>query len=183
MDPALISDSQVTSAVTKEKTSFKELWKDQTCVIIFLRRFGWPYCRLAAKEISSILPQLKEHNVRLIGVGLEPLGLEEFLEGNFFDGELFVDEKKESFKKLGFKRMSFLQLFPAVFSKKSREAKAKADSMKLGGNLSGDGYQNGGCLVVGAGGTPTMYTFKQEDAAEHPENANILEALGIQTAA
>ena len=88
---------------------------------------------------------------RLIGVGLEPLGLEEFLEGNFFDGELFVDEKKESFKKLGFKRMSFLQLFPAVFSKKSREAKAKADSMKLGGNLSGDGYQNGGCLVVGAG--------------------------------
>ena len=120
---------------------------------------------------------------RLIGVGLEPLGLEEFLEGNFFDGELFVDEKKESFKKLGFKRMSFLQLFPAVFSKKSREAQEKAKSMNLGGNMSGDGYQNGGCLVVGAGGTPTMYTFKQEEASEHPENVNILEALGIQTAA
>ena len=115
---------------------------------------------------------------RLIGVGLEPLGLEEFLEGNFFDGELFVDEKNESFRKLGFKRMSFLQLFPAAFSKKSREAKAKADSMKLGGNLSGDGNQNGGCLVVGAGGT-SIYTFKQENVSEIPENANILKALGI----
>ena len=84
---------------------------------------------------------------------------------------------------MGFKRMSFLQLFPAVFSKKSREAQAKAKSMELGGNLAGDGYQNGGCLVVGAGGTPVMFTFKQEDAAEHPENSNILEALGIQTTA
>ena len=71
--------------------------------------------------------------------------------------------------------MSFLQLFPAVFSKKSRCAQEKAKSMNLGGNLSGDGYQNGGCLVVGAGGSPTMFTFKQEEASEHPENANILE--------
>ena len=93
---------------------------------------------------------------------MEPLGLEEFLEGKFFDGELYVDEKKDSFKKMGFKRMSFLQLFPAVFSKKSREAQAKAKSMELGGNLAGDGYQNGGCLVVGAGGAPVMFTFKQE---------------------
>ena len=64
----------------------------------------------------------------------------------------------------------------------------------------GDGYQNGGCLVVGAGGNPTMYTYiqvgalqhnnnsvilicvSQEEAADHPENSNILEALGIQTA-
>ena len=66
MEPTKIADSEVTHAVTKEKTTFRDLWKDQTCVIIFLRRFGWPYCRLAAKEISGILPQLKQHNVRYI---------------------------------------------------------------------------------------------------------------------
>ena len=65
-----------------------------------------------AASFYFVLPYLCS---RLIGVGLEPLGLEEFLEGNFFDGELFVDEKKESFRTLGFKRMSFLQLIPAVF--------------------------------------------------------------------
>ena len=62
---------------------------------------------------------------RLIGVGLEPLGLEEFLEGNFFDGELFVDEKNESFKKLGFKRMSSLQLFLPVYPKSLMKPRQK----------------------------------------------------------
>ena len=40
MDPASIAECELTKAGTKEVTSFKELWRDQTCVIIFLRRFG-----------------------------------------------------------------------------------------------------------------------------------------------
>lgn len=76
-----------------------------------------------------------------------------------------------------------MQLPGAIFSKKSRDATAKAKEMNLGGNLTvGDGYQNGGCLVVGAGGSPTMFTYIQEDAADHPDNKQILEALGIQAA-
>merc|ERR1712079_962096 len=102
-------------------------------------------------EISSILPQLKEHNVRLIGVGLEAIGVEEFIEGKYFDGELFVDMKKQSYKKMGFKRLGLMGLPGAIFSKKSREAAAKAKSLNLGGNMTvGDGYQNGGCLGRGA---------------------------------
>ena len=31
-------------------------------------------------------PILDRHNVRFIGVGVEPLGVEEFVAGNFFDG-------------------------------------------------------------------------------------------------
>ena len=40
MDPVKIADTELTNPMTKEVTTFKELWKDQTCVIIFLRRFG-----------------------------------------------------------------------------------------------------------------------------------------------
>ena len=40
MDPASIAECELTNPATKEVTSFKELWRDQTCVIIFLRRFG-----------------------------------------------------------------------------------------------------------------------------------------------
>ena len=62
--------------------------------------------------------------------------------------------------------------------------KFQAKSMNLGGNLTeGDGYQKGGCLVVGAGGSPTMFTYTQEDAADHAENKDVLEALGIQAPA
>jgi len=183
MDPTTIAEVEVSHAVSKDKTTFQELWKDQTCVIIFLRRFGWPFCRLSAREISSVLPQLKQHNVRLIGIGLESVGLQEFLEGQFFEGELFLDYEKSSYTKLGFKRDSLVKLLPSAFSKKWRDAMAKAKGLNLGGNATrGDGYQKGGCLVVGAGGTPTMFTYVQQDAADHASNEDILEALGIQAA-
>ena len=128
------------------------------------------------------MPQLKKHNVRLIGVGPELLGLQDFLEGKFFDGELFVDESKESYEKLGFDRMSLLEVLPAIFSRNGLAASYRAMSMNLGGNMWGDGYQKGGCLVVGKGGTPTIFAFKQEEASEHPANEDILKALKIQTA-
>lgn len=119
----------------------------------------------------------------MIGVGLEPLGLQEFLDGNFFSGELFVDKDKKAFSKLGFKRLSFLQLFPAIFSRKTRDANAKAKSLNLGGDMKGDGYQNGGCVVVGAGGSPTIFQFRQEEVSDHPDNDQILKALGLDKAA
>lgn len=37
-------------------------------------------------ELSSIKPQLDAHNIALVGVGLEELGLDEFQEGKFFTG-------------------------------------------------------------------------------------------------
>jgi len=162
-------------------------------------------CRLTAREMSSLVPQLRENNVRLIGVGLDPVGVEdmrtslypsvnligvktesagveEFIDRKFFAGDLFIDNKREVYKKLGFKRMGMMSLPKAVFAKKSRIAVAKAKSLDLGGNYTvGDGYQNGGCLVVEAGGNKTLFTFVQEEPADHPETGDILQALGIQT--
>ena len=48
--------------------------------------------------------------------------------------------------------MSFLQLIPAVISATARAAQAAAKSLGLGGNMDGDKWQNGGCLVVEKGG-------------------------------
>ena len=38
MDPAKIADNVVRDAITESEITFKKLWTDQTCVIIFLRR-------------------------------------------------------------------------------------------------------------------------------------------------
>ena len=117
---------------------------------------------------------------RLVGIGLESVGLEEFLDGKYFAGDLFVDSKKASYDMLGFQRMGLLDLLPAVMSRKWLEAGARAFSLNLGGNLTqGDGYQKGGCLVVGAGGAPLLFSYVQEDAADHPDNEDILKALDI----
>jgi len=136
------------------------------------------YCRLAAREVSAIKPILDSNNVKLVGVGLEDLGVEEFLEGKFFDGELFIDTDKKSYNALGFKRFGFLGLFPAVLSSLARAAQGRAKGLKLGGNMAGDGYQNGGALVVEKGGK-TLYHYVQEEAPDHASNAEILKALGI----
>ena len=95
------------------------------------------------------MPIFQRHNVKLVGVGVEPLGVEEFIEGKFFDGgiyclhilymihdgiqilkchfysvkfvaELFIDMDKSSFNNLGFTRFGFFGLFPAVFSSAAR---------------------------------------------------------------
>jgi len=124
-------------------------------------------------------PIFKENHVRLVGVGLESIGVEEFIEGKFFDGELFVDNDKQSYKEMGFQRFSFLSLFSLFRSKKWADAGAMAKKMNLGGNMTkGDGFQLGGAIVVDVGGK-TLYTYAQEDAADHVENGKVLQALGI----
>ena len=40
MDPGLIANKVITNASSKATTTFRELWKSQACVIVFLRRFG-----------------------------------------------------------------------------------------------------------------------------------------------
>ena len=37
-------------------------------------------------EVSAIKPILDSNNVKLIGVGLEELGVQDFIDGKFFDG-------------------------------------------------------------------------------------------------
>jgi len=40
MDPASIAEVGLVSATDGSKVTFAQLWANQTCVIVFLRRFG-----------------------------------------------------------------------------------------------------------------------------------------------
>ena len=70
-----------------EKVEVESFWKDSPCFIIFFRRFGWQFCRVAAKELSSaIKPKLDANNVRFIGIGFDYKFVKPFVEGKYFDG-------------------------------------------------------------------------------------------------
>ena len=58
-------------------------------------------------------------------------------------------------------RFSLMRLLPKLCSSKWKNANEEAKAKGLGGNLKGDGGQTGGVLVVGQGGAPTMFTYKQ----------------------
>ncbi|XP_049944580.1 prostamide/prostaglandin F synthase-like [Schistocerca serialis cubense] len=180
IDLDALGKNQLKNVATGEVVEMSSLWATQPLVAIFFRRWGCIFCRLWAKEVSKIAPQLQKNGVRLIGVGVEDIGVQEFSDGKFFDGELFVDVEKKTYKFLSFKRFSMFSVLAALFTSESRAAIAKGRAMKLGGDLRGDGLQNGGALVVGTGGSGVLSYFKQERPAEVLDNATILAALGLQ---
>lgn len=103
----------------------ESLWKDSTTVVIFLRRFGCIFCRQSAMEISKIIPQLKENNVRLFAVGLEDFGHEEFIQGNYFKGDLYIDIDEASYKEIGYKKYGTIGVLMSLLHKTARDALSK----------------------------------------------------------
>ena len=89
---------------------------------------------------------------------------------------MYIDEGKKSYAALNFKRISFLQLFPALLSAAARAARSRAKALGLGGNTHGDGWQNGGCLVVekGGGEKPLLF-YVQENAPAIVSNHTIFQ--------
>ena len=53
----------------------------------------------------------------------------------------------------------------------------KAKSMNLGGDMKGDGFQNGGALVVSQGGDKVLLKYIQEEAPDHVDNDDVLKVI------
>ena len=64
-----------------------------------------------------------------------------------------------------------------IISAAARAASSRAKSLGLGGNMRGDGWQNGGCLVVEkGGGDKPLLLYIQPSAPDIVNNADILKA-------
>lgn len=108
-----------------EKVKLESLWKDSTCVVVFLRRFGCVFCRQSAMEISKLIPVLNRNNVRLFAVGLEDFGHEEFVQGGYFKGDLYIDVDEASYKEIGYKKYGTIGVLMSLFHKTARDAIGK----------------------------------------------------------
>ena len=78
---------------------------------------------------------------------------------------------------MDFKTFGYLQLIPAVISAAARAAQSRAKELGLGGNMDGDKWQNGGCLVVeNGGGDKPLLHYIQQGAPDHVANTDVLKA-------
>ncbi|XP_073459682.1 prostamide/prostaglandin F synthase [Aquarana catesbeiana] len=179
VDLAKLGAILVKNAITGETVEFQTLWKDNTSVIFFLRRFGCQICRWIAKDVSQLKESLDANQIRLIGIGPETVGLQEFLDGKYFTGELYLDESKQSYKELGFKRYNALSIVPAALGKKVRDIVTKANADGVQGNFSGDLLQSGGMLVVSKGGEKALLHFVQDSPGDFVPLDTLVTALGI----
>ncbi|ELU07388.1 hypothetical protein CAPTEDRAFT_223254 [Capitella teleta] len=171
VDLAKIGKNLVKCVSTGEMVPLESLWQDKACVL----------CRFYAKQLGALKPQLDANEVRLVGVGLEELGLEEFVEGKFWSGELYLDAKKQIYKDMSYKRIGFFSAIGSVLCKKGRSILALAKEQGITGNLAGDGYQNGGTIVVSKGGDKVLLNYIQESPADHVDPKDVLNSLGIKT--
>jgi len=55
----------------------------------------------------------------------------------------------------------------------------QAKKLKLGGDIKGDWYQNGGAIVVEVGGKPTLLAYKQKDTPDHVSNEAVLKVSRV----
>ncbi|KAK3512808.1 hypothetical protein QTP70_025347 [Hemibagrus guttatus] len=175
-----LSSNSVKSPVSGEHVELGSLWRDQTVVMFFLRRFGCQICRWTAVEVSKLEKDLRANGVALVGIGPEETGLQEFQDGGFFKGEIYIDEKKQCYKDLGFKRYNAINVLPAALGKKVRDIASKASSEGIQGNFSGDVLQSGGMLIVAKGGEKVLLHFIQETPGDFVPLEDISKALDIR---
>lgn len=116
--------------------------------------------------------------MRFIGVGFDTKFVKPFVEEGYFAGELYVDDDMQCYKALDYQRFSFFDLMKRLLSFNFKTRKEKADGMGIKGNMKGDGFQNGGALVVDKGGKQ-LFEYIQEDASIHITKEEIMKALNI----
>ena len=97
----------------------------------------------------------------------------------FFPTEVYVDEGKKSYRDLGYKRFTWLSIWTALLSRISRAAVSETRRQNISGNLSGDGLQNGGLLIIDKGGSKVLLNHHEETPGDHVANDTILQSLGI----
>ena len=114
------------------------------------------------------------------GAKLTLIGMPNMKNHTIYILDLYLDNDKKSYNALGFKRFGFFGLFPAVLSKAARAAQARTKLLGMSGNMAGDGYQNGGALVVGKNGE-TLFHYVQEGAPDHASNLDLLKVHVVYT--
>ena len=90
--------------------------------------------------------------------------------------DIYVDRVRQIYKALKFKKIGYFGLMKTMLSSKALVDVAQAISLGLGGNISGDGWQMGGCLVVESkGGVHPLLYYVQEFPTDHVSNSTILQ--------
>lgn len=171
--PEAVATARLQDTAGREH-ELRELWRERTGVLVFLRHFGCMLCREQAIEVHRERPafQAKGSELHLIGPGSPEQGAI-FLRVFDLACPLWVDPKLATFRALQMKRGFWRTLgSPSNW-------KAVARAFRAGfrqGATAGDLWQVGGVLVVRTDGG-VLYHYLSAFSGDHPRVAAILAAL------
>eukprot|EP00850_Spirogloea_muscicola_P016187 SM000130S27074 [mRNA] locus=s130:53679:55208:+ [translate_table: standard] len=163
-----------------DRVKLSTFWQDQPVLLHLLRRFGCTLCRGGAADLSRAIPLLRASGVRVVGIGLEELGVGEFVANGFWGGELYIDDGKEAYRALELKKYGVLKgLYTVLFDRRTHERARETSSTP--GDLKGDGMQLGATFAIDQGGAQLL-DYRQTCFSDHVTPEQVLTAFGIDAA-
>ena len=154
----------------------REWWSDRPCVLLFLRHFG---CIGCAEQITELTPRLREiagagARTLLVGSGA-PDVIDAFVERQGLsdkDVAIVTDPSLAAFRAAGLARSVWATYGPRAVADYVRALGSGFVSRKLAGDL----YQQGGALVVDAGGRVVFHRVARS-LGDHADAADLVDAV------
>jgi len=155
-----------------EWIELQSLWAERPAAIVWLRHYGCIFCREQAAELRTIAAEAETlGRLAIISTGSVDHG-RDFQKTHGRDLRSLVDPRRKTYQVLSFKRGGRSTLGPRTYL---RAIQAAARGF-MQGRTRGDAMQQGGVLVVAAGGEPVFFQ-RSEFAGDHAGLEEILRAL------
>ncbi|GAQ79944.1 hypothetical protein KFL_000420160 [Klebsormidium nitens] len=154
----------------------RELWTEQVCLFLLIRRPGESTCRAHARSVWKHWDEFTDLGVRLVCVVNEniPGEVEAFKE--FWGGDIFLDGRKSFFKALWGGRLAKGGLVGLVANPRVLSHQFTAMTRnRVPGNLVGNGLVKGGVYIIGPGDNGVLYQFREVTFGDQPTIEALLE--------
>ena len=93
-----------------------ELWKRRPLLLVFLRHFGWPFCREQVLQLHRSKAKFENNGFQIILVGLgTPARAEAFKEQFSLSFPIICDPQKKLYQTFGLGRGSLLRMASPAF--------------------------------------------------------------------
>jgi peroxiredoxin len=156
-------------------------WRDEPCLLVFVRHFGCVGCGEQVSELSPRLPELERAGVRVVLIGN---GDKRYIEGfseryGLADKrvEVVTDPSLASFRAAGLQR-SWWATHGARAMLDTARGMAKGIPHRA---VEGDSTQQGGVLLVDGRGVLRFY-HRNESIGDHPTANELVEAALVLSA-
>ena len=176
--PPSLADSVVLDR-TGQGRRLGSFWEEQPCVLVWLRHFGCIGCDVTVTELAPRLPELDAAGARTVLVGNgAPAAIDAFVERHALADKsvgVFTDPSLAAFGAAGLVRSAWATFGP----------RAVADYVRAMGagfvprRRAGDVLQQGGALVVDAGGRVVLHRVSKS-LGDHADASDLVDAaLGL----
>jgi len=158
---------------TSKGTSFLDLSKDKTLMIVFLRHLGCVFCREALNDISENKLNWEKEGVEIVLVypATEEEGNEYLSQFNLNSIEKIADPECILYQKFGLAKGNFSQLFGLKTIIRGFEQAAKGNLPTL--KQVGDGFQMPGIFLIKNGVVRDKYIH--QSASDRPDYNSLIQ--------